>query len=78
MTKCKYDFSEYGIREMYFNSLDMIFSALCGENPDFALNELDINISIGDKEISVPINADSFEMLFSCLKEIDKDIKGDF
>lgn len=74
----KYSFSDIGINAMYKDSLEVIFSALCGENPDFALNELDINISIGDKEISVPLNADSFEMLFICLKEIDQDIKGDF
>ncbi len=74
----KYSFSENGIKAMYKDSLVVIFYALSGENPNFELNELDINISIGDKEISVPINADSFEMLFSCLKEIEKEIMGDF
>lgn len=78
MTKCKYDFSEVGISKMYCDSLDMVFSALSGENPDFTIEELDIHISIGDKEITVPILADAFEGLFSCLKEIYDTTEGDY
>ena len=73
MKKCKYSFSEYGIKEMYYDSLDMIFNALEGINPDYDISDLDINISIGDKEIIVPLHADSFEMLFECLEKINGD-----
>lgn len=78
MTKCKYDFSEPGIAAMYRDSLELIFSTLSGENPDFTIDELDINISIGDKEITVPIHADAFEELFSCLNEINNILEGDY
>ena len=70
MKTCKYDFNEYGIKEMYYDSLDMIFDAMEEKNPDFALSDLDINISIGDKKITIPLHADSFEMLFECLEKI--------
>lgn len=73
MKTCKYNFNEYGIKEMYYDSLDMIFSAMEGEHPDFTLDELDINISIGDKKIIVPLHADSFEMLFTCLEKINEE-----
>lgn len=78
MKKCKYDFSEPGISAMYRDCLEMIFSALSGENPDFTINELDINISIGDKEITIPIHADTFEELFSSLNEIYNILEGDY
>ena len=76
MKKCKYDFSEVGISKMYNDSLVMIFAALEQKNADFTLEELDINISIGDKEITVPIYADAFEELFSCLNEIHNILEG--
>lgn len=72
MKMCKYDFTEYGIKEMYYDSLDMIFDAMEDKNPNFALDELNINISIGDKKIIVPLHADSFEMLFECLEKINE------
>ena len=77
ITKCKYDFSEVGIGKMYTDSLTMIFSALSGENPDFTIDELDINISIGDKEITIPLQADVFEELFRSLNEINNILEGD-
>lgn len=77
MTMCNYTFSEHGIKAMYKDSLEMVFSALCGENPDFTIEELDIHISIGDREITVPIYADSFEMIFNCLEEINKELAGE-
>jgi hypothetical protein len=70
---CKYDFTEHGIKEMYYDSLDMIFDAMEDKNPNFALDELNINISIGDKKIIVPLHADSFEMLFTCLEKINEE-----
>ena len=73
MKTCKYSFSEYGIKEMYYDSLDMIFDAMEDKNPDFALDELNINISIGDKKIIAPLHADSFEMLFTCLEKINEE-----
>ncbi len=78
MKRCKYDFSEVGISKMYNDSLVMIFAALSGKNADFTLEELDINISIGDKEITIPIHADAFEELFSCLNEINTILEGDY
>lgn len=77
MTMCKYEFSDLGIKAMYRDSLGMVFSALCGENRDFTIEELDIHISIGDKEINIPIYADAFEMIFDCLHEINRDLMGE-
>ena len=71
MKTCKYDFSEYGIKEMYHDSLEMIWDALEDKHPDFNISERDIHISIGDKKIIVPLHADSFEMLFDCLEKIN-------
>lgn len=71
MKTCKYNFSDLGIKAMYHDSLEMIWDAMEGENPDFSLDELDINITIGDKKIIVPLHADSFEMLFECLEKIN-------
>jgi hypothetical protein len=60
---------------MYNDSLGDIFSALEGKHPDFAIEELDIKITIGNKEIEIPMYADAFEMLFECLNEMHDDIK---
>ena len=73
MKTCKYDFSNLGIKEMYNDSLEMIWDALEEKHPDFNISDLDINISIGDKKIIVPLHADSFEMLFACLEKISED-----
>lgn len=69
MTMCKYDFTQGGINAMYHDTLDIIFSALSEENKDFTIDELEIKISIADKEISVPLYADAFEALFLFLEE---------
>lgn len=74
MTMCKYDFSKYGVKAMANDTLDMIFSALSGENPDFNIDELEFKISIGDKEISLPTFAEVYEMLFDCLEDIEKEV----
>jgi hypothetical protein len=70
MKTCKYSFSENGIKEMYNDSLEMVWDALEDKHPDFNISDLDINITIGDKQIIVPLHADSFEMLFECLEKI--------
>lgn len=75
MKKCKYDFSQHGINAMYKDSLDLIFSVFESENFDALLDEININVSIGDKEITVPICADAFERLFDFLKEAEKEDK---
>lgn len=69
----KYDFTANGIKEMENDSLDMIFSALDGTSKDFSIDELDIIISIGDKQITVPSYAENFEMLFDFLKAADEE-----
>ena len=70
MKICKYDFSDLGIKEMYADSLEMVWDALEDKHPDFNISDLDINITIGNKKIIVPLHADSFEMLFTCLEKI--------
>lgn len=70
MTKVNYDFSSQGIKAMYNDSLGDIFSALEGKHPDFAIEEMNIKITIGNKEIEIPMYADAFEMLFECLNTI--------
>lgn len=72
--KCEYDFSRVGIQKLYSDTLDAVFSALDGENKDYTIEELNINITIGDKQISVPMYADSFEGLFDFLTEAHNDI----
>ena len=69
MKMCKYDFTKAGITEMYNDTSQMIFAALAEENNEFTIEELDIKVSIGDRETSVPITADAFEALFAFLKE---------
>ena len=44
MTVCKYDFSRHGVRAMANDTLDLIFSALNGENKDFKIEELELEI----------------------------------
>lgn len=73
MKMIKYDFTANGIKEMENDSLDMIFSALDGTSKDFSIGDLDIIISIGDKQITVPSYAENFEMLFDFLKAADEE-----
>lgn len=74
MKRIEYVFSTDGIKAMYNDSLNEIFSALEGENEKFSIEDLDIKISIGDKFIAIPIYADAFELIFDCMKEINKDL----
>lgn len=69
MKMCKYDFTKAGVTEMYNDTLQLIFAALAEENNEFTIEELDIKVSIGDREMSVPITADAFEALFAFLRE---------
>lgn len=73
MFKRKYDFSENGINAMYNDSLETIYSVLNSKNCDALLEKQDINISIGNKKVTVPICADAFEMLFDFLREAEKE-----
>ena len=77
MTTCNYDFSKHGIKAMANDTLDLIFSALSGENKDFNIEELEFKISIGDKEICLPTFAEVYDMLFDCLEDIEKEVNGE-
>ena len=77
MNACKYDFSRAGVRAMANDTLDLIFSALSGENKDFNIEELEFKISIGDKEICLPTFAEVYDMLFDCLEDIEKEVNGE-
>lgn len=70
MKACKYEFNKYGLKEMENDSLDLIFSALSGENQDFDISELDFKIMIGNLEIDIPCLAHNFEALFSALGDV--------
>lgn len=74
MKRIEYVFSTDGIKAMYNDSLNEIFSALEGENEKFSIEDLDIKISIGDKFITIPIYAEAFELVFDCLNEINEDL----
>lgn len=69
-----YPFSEYGIREMESDSLELIFSALARESKS-AIEKLYINVSIGNRKIVIPTYAEAFERFFDCLKEIEKELR---
>ena len=73
MKKTIYNFDQNGIRAMYSDSVELVMSALSGENPNFTIDQLDINITIGDKTIILPTFAEVFEMLFDCLEDIEKE-----
>jgi len=74
MTMCKYEFTKLGVKAMANDTLDLIFSALSGENKDFNIEELEFKISIGDKEICLPTFAEVYDMLFDCLEDIEKEV----
>lgn len=75
MKMCEYGFNENGINAMYNDCLDLIFTVLEDENFDSLIDEININISIGDKKITVPICADAFEKLFEYIKEAEREDK---
>jgi hypothetical protein len=53
--------------------VDLVFSVLESENFDSLIDGININISIGDKKIIIPICADAFEKLFDYIKEAEKE-----
>ena len=72
MTIYKYKLTKNGVNAMANDTLEMVLSAIDGENPDFNIDELEFKITIGNKEIALPIFADVYEMLFDCLEKIEK------
>ena len=70
MKSCKYEFNKLGIQAMENDSLDLIFSALSGENEDFNISELDFKVTIGNLEIEIPCLAHNFEALFTALGDV--------
>ena len=75
MNKTIYDFTQSGINAMYSDCLDLVFTVLEDENFDSLINEININISIGDKKMIIPICADAFEKLFNYIKEAEMEDK---
>lgn len=70
MKSCKYEFTNLGLKEMENDSLDLIFSALSGENKDFDISELDFKVTIGNLETEIPCLAHNFEALFTALGDV--------
>ena len=75
MNMCEYAFNEDGIMAMYNDCVDLIFSVLESEDIDSLIDGININISIGDKKMVIPICADAFEKLFDYIKEADREDK---
>ena len=72
MKKCKYTFSRAGVKALEHDSLNLIFSALDGENKDFHISELNFKITIGNLETEIPCLAHNFEAFFDALAEVAK------
>ena len=70
MKNCKYAFTRAGVKALEQDSLNLIFSALAGENEDFDISELDFKITIGNLETEIPCHADNFEAFFEALAEV--------
>ena len=70
MKSCKYEFNRFGITAMENDSLEMILSAINGENQDFNISELDFKVTIGNLEIEIPCLAHNFEALFAALGDV--------
>ena len=73
MNMFEYAFNDAGINAMYNDCVDLVFSVLENENFDSLIDGININISIGDKKIIIPICADAFEKLFDYIKEAEKE-----
>ena len=72
MKKCKYAFTCAGVKALENDSLNLIFSALDGENEDFDISELNFKITIGNLETEIPCFAHNFEAFFEALAEVAK------
>ena len=70
MKKCKYAFTRAGVKALEYDSLDLISSALDGENKDFDISELNFKITIGNLETEIPCFAHNFEAFFYALEEV--------
>ena len=70
MQKCKYAFTRAGVKALEHDSLDLILSALDGENKDFDISELDFKITIGNLQTEIPCLAHNFEAFFEALAEV--------
>ena len=70
MKTCKYTFTRAGVKALEHDSLNLIFSALEGENKDFDISELDFKITIGNLETEIPCLAHNFEALFWALDKV--------
>ncbi len=70
MKKCKYAFTRAGVKALEHDSLDLILSALDGENKDFDISELNFKITIGNLETEIPCLAHNFEAFFDALAEV--------
>ena len=75
MNMFEYAFNEDGVNAMYNDCVDLVFSVLESENFDSLIDGININISIGDKKIIIPICADTFEKLFDYIKEAEREDK---
>lgn len=75
MEKYKYDFTKKGVNAMYKDCVELIFSVLESEDFDSLIDGININISIGDKEITIPMCADAFENLFDYIKAAESEDK---
>lgn len=71
----KYEFSKVGINKMYKDSLEDVFNAMEEINPTHTLDELNIKITIGDRQTEILVGAEEFEMIFDCLRKIEEETK---
>ena len=69
----KYSFSEAGIDAMYNDCVDLVFSALESQGDGSPIRDVNINISIADKEITIPLCANAFEKLFDYIREAESE-----
>ena len=77
MKKCTYAFTERGIDAFERDCLDDIFSALDETNKYHTIDELDVKITIGHREIVVPCCAYPVTALFDYLRDAEEDYRGE-
>ena len=75
MNMYDYDFTEAGVKAMYDDCLELVSSVMESEDFDSLLEGININISIGDKRMIIPICAEAFEKLFDYIKEAEREDK---
>lgn len=62
-----YEFRKDSIEEMYQDTVDEIFKAL----DEGTIDKLNIEIKIGNQAISIPNNADNFEIIMAAIKDCE-------